>query len=152
MIDSHPHTAQPRLLIVDDDSRIRELAEFAARTSGEFGPVSLAGDGEEALEMLRFEQGTHPETLPDLILTDLSMPRVNGFDLVARLQEDPSTRDIPIVMFSSSGLPYDRERALAAGCRAFFEKPATLTGLVSLLRTIADLWRHQGASVRPGPP
>jgi CheY-like chemotaxis protein len=122
-------------LIVDDDPRVRELAEFAAKTAGVFSTVEVASDGASALERLRARDGD----LPDAILTDLSMPRVDGLDLVRELQRDPRTRKIPVVMFSSSNLPNDHERALAAGCRAFFVKPPSLHGLTNLLRSVRGI-------------
>src|SRR3954468_7876721 len=112
------------LLLVDDDVRILELAEYAARASGRFRLIQTAANGLEALAVLG--GGTR---LPDIILTDLSMPHMDGFELVETLKRRESTRQIPIVMFSSSGLLYDHEHALSAGCEAFFPKPGTLAGL-----------------------
>jgi CheY-like chemotaxis protein len=127
-----PH---PSLLLVEDDPRMRELCKFAAERSGEFPAVEVAGDGAEALAML-----DRPDVpLPDLILTDLSMPRVDGFEFVARMKQDARLRDIPIVMFTSSDLPGDRERALAIGCRAFFEKPLGLDGLTEMIHVIGSM-------------
>jgi CheY-like chemotaxis protein len=77
--------------------------------------------------------------MPDLILTDLSMPGTNGLELIGRLKADGRTKDIPIVMFSSSAGPDDRERALAAGCVAFYEKPVGLAGLTEMLHAIGSL-------------
>lgn len=134
---------RPLLLIVDDDARIRELTEFAARNSGMFASVQTAEDGDDALSQLH--RSTAGETgigLPDMILTDLSMPRINGFELIEQLRANLLTRDIPVVMFSSSGLPYDRERAMAAGCLAFYEKPATLSGLATMMHSIGTLLKH----------
>src|SRR4051812_24388698 len=99
------------LLIVDDDPRIRELAEHAARASRRFNAIRLAENGEDALRQL----GADPR-LPDVILTDLSMPGMNGFELVAALKSRRETKQVPVVMFSSSGLLGDQEQALAAGC------------------------------------
>lgn len=128
---------RPSLLIVDDDARVREMAEFAAKRSGIFPTVLLADDGASALALLdRYARESARGALPDAILTDLSMPRTNGFELVESLKREPATKDIPVVMFSSSDVPNDRTKALATGCEAFFEKPKNLTGLTALIRTI----------------
>ena len=82
----------------------------------------------------------------DAILSDLSMPQMDGFEFVEALKQNPETRNIPVSMFSSSGLLYDRERALAVGCEAFYPKPATLAGLAEVLLAIANFGSH--ASVK----
>jgi CheY-like chemotaxis protein len=125
------------LLIVDDDTRMLELAEHAARESGHFGAVFTAIDGSDALQSL--ERDGHP----DVVLTDLSMPGMDGFRLVRALKERATTRSIPVVMYSSSGLLYDHEHAIAAGCEAFFPKPATLAGLSEVLANVARIAIHR---------
>jgi CheY-like chemotaxis protein len=127
-----PH---PKLLIVDDDPRMRELLLFAAQQSGAFPSVVVAGDGAEALNLL--QKGEAP--LPDVILTDLSMPQVDGFELVERLKQDPRLKEIPVVMCTSSDLPGDRERALALGCRAFYEKPLGVDALTEMIHAIGSM-------------
>jgi CheY-like chemotaxis protein len=132
------------LLIVDDDQRILELAEHAARGAGCFRPIHTAVNGDDALAKIKAHH-----RLPDIILTDLSMPDMDGYELVAALKQNAETREIPVVMFSSSGLHYDEERALAAGCAAFFQKPGTLAGLSEVLSKAAVIGlAHAGASPR----
>ncbi len=130
------------LLIVDDDPRILELAEHAARGVGCFRAIRTAVNGADALANLNAHR-----RLPDIILTDLSMPEMDGFEFVAALKAHDGTKAIPVVMFSSSGLHYDEETALAVGCAAFFLKPATLAGLTEVLSKIAAIGAgHTGAS------
>ena len=121
----------PALLIVDDDPHIREFAEFAARRAG-FDPVATAQNGMAALTLLR----TPGAELPQVILTDVSMPEINGHALVAALKADPATAEIPVYVFSSSGWLNDREQALAAGAETFYEKPTNLEGFNTLLAEI----------------
>jgi len=125
------------LLIVDDDGRILELAEYVALASGRFRAIRTAENGEDALRKLAADP-----VLPDVILTDLSMPRMDGFMLVETLKHRPDTRHVPVVMFSSSGLLYDHEHALAVGCEAFFPKPATMAGLTEVLVNVANIAQH----------
>lgn len=131
------------LLIVDDDPRILELAEHAARESGRFEAVVTAEHGRDALAKV-----FAAPRRPDLILTDLSMPQMDGFELVQTLKELSATKDIPVFMFSSSGVLYDQQRALEVGCAAFFPKPATLADLRSLMenlgQTVLD-WETRGS-------
>lgn len=122
------------LVIVDDDERILELAAHAAGETGLFGSVISVSNGREALAQI-----IAAEHAPDAVLTDLSMPQIDGFELARTLKSLPQTRHIPIVMFSSSGLHYDQQHALDAGCAAFLQKPSTLAGLVDLLREVARI-------------
>lgn len=134
----------PSLLIVDDDTRILELTVHAAHESGRFREVSTAENGSDALRKLE------ANGYPDVILTDLSMPIMGGFELVQALKDRAATKDIPVVMYSSSGLLYDHEHALAAGCAAFFQKPTTLAGLADIVANVASIvtappqQRHSG--------
>lgn len=134
------------LLIVDDDTRILELTEHAARDSGHFRAVSTAENGSDALQKL--ENDGHP----DVILTDLSMPGMDGFELVQALKGREATKAIPVVMYSSSGLLYDHQHALAAGCEAFFQKPATLAGLADVLGNVARIAVQAHKQARPADP
>lgn len=128
--------AELSLLIVDDDARIRELAEYAAHRTGLFSRVATATDGHAALEWLA---GIGADERPSVILTDLSMPRLDGLDFVKRVQEEAAWRDIPVAMFSSSNRPNDEALALAAGCRVFFPKPPGLETLITIMGVIAEL-------------
>jgi len=121
------------VLIVDDDTRMLELAQHAARASGHFRTVKTAENGSDALR--KVESGR----LFDVILTDLSMPGMDGFELVQALKGREETEEIPVVMYSSSGLIYDQEHALAAGCAAFFQKPGTLAGLTEIFEQVAKI-------------
>lgn len=128
--------AELSLLIVDDDDRIRELSEYAAHRSGLFRRISTATDGHGALEWLRAAPAEHR---PSVILTDLSMPRLDGLDFVRQLQADPAWRDVPVVMFSSSNRPNDEALALEAGCRAFYPKPAGLEDLTRIMQALTEV-------------
>lgn len=125
-----------RLLIVDDDPRVRELAEFAARQTDLFDPVLTAGDGQTALEFLSHSSDAE---LPQVVLTDLMMPRIDGLELARRIRENSRWHDIMVAGFSSSQQPEDEEAALAAGCRVFFPKPLGLSQLGTMMRSIAEL-------------
>ncbi len=128
------HGRDLSLLIVDDDQRILELAEYAARELRCFGLIRTAENGDDALRKIDAER-----RLPDVILTDLSMPGMDGFEFVETLKRRADTAKIPVVMFSSSGLIYDQDHAMAAGCEAFFPKPGTLAGLSDVLSHVAGI-------------
>ena len=123
------------LLIVEDDANLRYLLEAAAARTNLFEPIRVTTDGARALELLR---SLPPAERPAIVVTDLSMPRMTGLDLIIALKGDPSLRTIPIAVITSSDVPNDREKALAAGACLFLEKPYGLDELMALLRGIRD--------------
>ena len=88
-----------------------------------------AEDGEKGCAMARSER-------PDIILMDLEMPLVDGWEATRRLKADPQTRDIPIIALSAHALAGAREKALAAGCDEFDTKPVEFDRLVSTMRRL----------------
>lgn len=103
------------ILVVEDVPQVRELLEIALRFRGY--EVVSAADGEEALAYI----AQHP---PALVVTDILMPRLDGYALAYRLRRDPKTRDIPIIFISATYVhPEDRAFALRLGAARFLEKP-----------------------------
>ena len=123
------------MLIVDDDPHLRVLLKFAAEQSGLFAPIAVTDDGRSALEALH---AADRGKLPQLIVTDLSMPRMTGLELVRAVKGDPALQRIPIGVITSSDVPNDREVALAAGACAFEPKPYGLEALIKTLLSIRD--------------
>jgi CheY-like chemotaxis protein len=123
-----PSQARPRILIADDNPQGLELLE--AYLSGCDYDTATAADGEETLDKVR-------EWHPDLILLDIMMPRISGFEVCKRLRADPATRDIVVLMVTALDQPSDVERAVEAGTDEFLTKPINKTEL--LLRVRAGL-------------
>lgn len=130
-----PHSGKVSLLIVEDDANLRYLLETAARRAGLFEPVISAKDGQAALEILQASAGTE---LPAMIVTDLSMPRMTGLELLRALKSDLRTRSIPVAIITSSDLPNDRDLALEAGACSFVHKPYGLDALARALVAIRE--------------
>jgi CheY-like chemotaxis protein len=122
-------SAPSRILIVDDNRQNLELLQ--AYMDGTPYRVRTAGDGQEALDAVAAEP-------PDLILLDIMMPKVSGFEVCRRLKADPATRDIPVVMVTALSEVSDIERAVDSGTDDFLTKPVNrlelLTRVKSLLR------------------
>ena len=91
--------------------------------------VVVAEDGEKGCAMALSER-------PDIILMDLEMPLVDGWEATRRLKADPQTRDIPIIALSAHALAGAREKALAAGCDEFDTKPVEFDRLVATMRRL----------------
>jgi CheY-like chemotaxis protein len=103
------------ILIVDDDDRNRKLLEVFARNDG-YDTVS-AQNGKEALEFAA-------RLCPALILLDLMMPGMDGFEVMSWLKQDPATRDIPVIVVSALDDRASQQRILACGADDFISKPA----------------------------
>jgi CheY-like chemotaxis protein len=112
------------VLIVDDNPMNRKLAKILLEKDGYL--VSLASDAEEALDSIRAFR-------PRLILMDIQLPGVDGFELTRQLKENPSTHDILIVALTSYDQKGDQEKAKAAGCDGYLQKPIDVVSLPSVL-------------------
>ncbi len=102
-----------RILLAEDDRFLRKAAGGMLRKLGH--TVITAEDGEEALRMARAE-------LPELILLDLIMPKIQGFEVLRALKADPATRDIPVIILSNLGQDADIQTTLKAGAAGYLVK------------------------------
>jgi two-component system cell cycle response regulator DivK len=115
------------LYVEDNDDNVYKLKK-RLELLGDF-EVLAAEDGEKGCEMAATER-------PDLILMDLEMPVIDGWEATRRLKSSPRTRDIPIIALSAHALAGEREKALAAGCDEFDTKPVEFERLVATLRRV----------------
>jgi CheY-like chemotaxis protein len=130
---------QGPLLVVEDIAQIRELLEVTLRFKGY--PVVAARDGQEALDLI-------DEQRPALVITDILMPKLDGFALAYELRHDPRTRDVPIIFLSATYVaPEDREFAMRLGAVRFLEKPVDTE---EFLLTVAEVLT-QGLPTLPTP-
>jgi CheY-like chemotaxis protein len=120
------------VLLVEDNEMNREML---ARRLHRLGfRVSFASDGLSAIEMAS-------KASPDLILMDLSLPVLDGWDATRKLKANPATRDIPVIALTAHAMSDDRHRALEAGCDDYETKPVDMPRLVAKIATL--LSRHQ---------
>lgn len=113
-----------RLLHVEDDDSIAFLLRASLDEIGLSVSVYRVSDGEQALAFLH-RSGIYKEaTKPEMILLDLNLPKVNGWEVLKEIQQDDTLRAIPVVVCSASSRKEDRERALEAGARRYIVKPA----------------------------
>ena len=118
-----------RVLLVDDDAAIRVICSLNLRAAA--FEVTEAADGLQGLE----QATRHP---PDLVLSDLRMPGLDGFALAAALRRDEATRTVPIVFLSGETGVAERMRAYALGVAGFVAKPFDPVALVKLLSGLID--------------
>lgn len=131
MTASKPPRAIPRdakrILVVDDEPRMIGFIRMNLELEGY--QVIEAHTGLEALEMVRTQ-------LPDLILLDVMMPRMSGFQVCSRLKSDPTLRDIPVVMVTALNEVADVERAVESGADDFLTKPVHRIELVTRVKSL----------------
>ncbi len=104
-----------KVLLVEDDPSARRLVEFTLQQEGY--EVVTAVNGKEGLEKAQSEQ-------PDVIVMDVMMPQMGGFEACLRLKEIPTTSHIPILVLTAKGQPADRTYSLMAGADDYLAKPA----------------------------
>jgi CheY-like chemotaxis protein len=119
------------------------LVRHAFQSANISNPLRIVNDGQEAIDYLKgngaySDRGAFP--LPKLVLLDLKMPRLNGFDVIGWMRRHYPWKLTPIIILSSSALPQDVNRAYELGANAYMVKPADYRALERLFRTIADFW------------
>jgi DNA-binding response OmpR family regulator len=105
---------RPLVLIADDDPDILSLVKLRLERSGY--DVVLAGDGQQALETAR-------ERTPDLALLDVMMPKLDGYELTARLRQEDATRRLPVILLTARVQESDIARGIEAGADDYVKKP-----------------------------
>lgn len=110
-----------RILIVDDDAYIVHLLEVVLRGRG-YG-VDSASDGVEALAKIQ-------ESMPDMVLLDVAMPQLSGWDVLSALRAAANTRELPVIMCTSRDLISDVEKAESLGANGYIPKPFEVDRLV----------------------
>jgi CheY-like chemotaxis protein len=124
----------PRILLVEDNEMNRDM--LARRLSRRGYEVAVALDGEQGVAMARSEA-------PALILMDMSLPGIDGWEATRRLKAAPETRSIPVIALTAHAMSGDREKAVAAGCDDFDIKPIDLERLLGKIEAL--LGRAAGA-------
>ena len=119
-----------KILYIEDNDDNVYMLKMRLELLGDF-EVLAAENGEKGCEMAATEQ-------PDLILMDLEMPVVDGWEATRRLRDNPQTRDVPIIALSAHALAGEREKALAAGCNEFDTKPIEFDRLVTTIRQLLE--------------
>lgn len=113
-----------KILLVEDNEMNRDM--LSRRLARKGYEVLLALDGEEAVRMTRAHA-------PDVVLMDMSLPVLDGWEATRRLKADPETARIPVIALTAHALPAERDRALEAGCVAFETKPIDFPKLLAAI-------------------
>ena len=125
-----------QVMIVEDNELNMKLFRDLIEASG-YTTIQTR-NGMEALDLAR-------KYRPDLILMDICMPHLDGYQATERLKADPALRDIPVVALSAHAMPHEKARALQAGCVAHIEKPIEVASFIAQLLP----WLPPGAAAKP---
>jgi len=124
-------------MVVDDDPRYLELLEVTLESEG--FDVRAVQDPRAAFE-------TAAKESPDVLVTDVSMPELDGYELAVRLKADPRTVNIPLLFLSARGRPHERQEALDRGAVDYVTKPFNIDDLVTQIRRALDAAKPVNAS------
>lgn len=116
-----------KVLLVEDNEMNRDMLLRRLQRKGY--EVITALDGEEAIQFAKLHQ-------PEVVLMDMSLPVLDGWEATRRLKADPATRGIPVIALTAHALPAERDRALEAGCVAFETKPIDFPKLLSVMESV----------------
>lgn len=116
-----------KVLVVDDEPNIVLSLEFLMQQAG--FEVVTAEDGEQALARVN-------DTQPDLLLLDISLPGISGFDVLERLRHEAATAQLPIIMLTAHGRDVEREKGMALGADDYITKPFSTQSLVGKVKAL----------------
>lgn len=119
----------PKVLLVEDNEMNRDMLSRRLIRNGY--DVVIAVNGQEGLDMATGEK-------PDLILMDMSLPVLDGWEATRRLKADPATASIPVIALTAHAMESDKEKALAAGCDDFDTKPIELPRLLEKMKAFVS--------------
>ena len=130
---ANPMSETQQLLLVDDEPGIRESVQ-AYLEDNEAWTVTAASNAEEAWQTIENQ-------VPDLIISDIMMPQVNGYEFLAKLRDDPRYRSIPVVFLTARGMTSDRIQGYEAGCDAYLSKPFDPEELEAIVKNLLSKTR-----------
>ncbi len=127
--------------MADDDDDDRMLAQDALKESGTRATLEFVGDGVELLAYLQSAARREVQKgIPDLLLLDLNMPRLDGRAALLEIKRDPALCRMPVVVLSTSAAASDIDVCYARGANSYITKSVTFQGLVETMRNIGSYW------------
>ncbi|OGV35614.1 MAG: hypothetical protein A2X48_03720 [Lentisphaerae bacterium GWF2_49_21] len=128
-----------QVFMVEDNPDDIELTLEAFKESNREFNVNVAQDGIEAMKYLRMEGEFTQRPYPDLILLDLNMPRMNGFEVLEEINKDHKLKEIPVAVLSISQSENDKSKVKNLNARAYFVKPTGLDGLFNVIQELVSI-------------
>ena len=125
--------ASRNILLVDDDEDDKSIIQEAMESLGAADVMWFAVDGVQAMEVL--DTNFNSSIIPSLIVLDLNMPRLNGTNTLKRLKVDERFKHIPVIIYSTSVNPIEKERCLSLGAKAYLTKPLSFDESIERAKT-----------------
>ncbi len=136
----NPVPSPVKVLLVEDNATDVLLFEEDMREAGVTADLSVAVDGEAALEVLTRHGMGADAPLPHVVMLDLNLPRLSGWDVMSAVRADDDARHIPILVLTTSSADADLERAYRAGANSYLVKPMDFADFVETVRATAEFW------------
>ena len=130
------------ILLVEDDELDVMNVQRAFKKNNIINPLFVAGNGLEALDMLRGVDGAAPEVPLDrrIVLLDLNMPRMNGIEFLRELRSDPALNLVPVIVLTTSDEDRDKVEAFQLNVAGYILKPVTLAHFIETMATLNKYW------------
>jgi two-component system response regulator len=128
------------ILLVEDNPDDEFLTRDALRTGGIKHDVVVARDGAEAVDWIFAREGSDAARSPDLVLLDLKLPKMSGFDVLERIRNDVRTRGLPVVILTSSSEIQDIQRSYLEGANSYVRKPVNFPEFVRAVQALGVYW------------
>lgn len=140
------------LLLVDDNDDDVVLLEESFKDSKLLNIIQVVRDGEEAIAYLRREGKYHAARTPGLVLLDINMPKMNGFEVLQVMKSDPVLRTIPVVILTTSTRDEDIARSYDGGACSFVSKPVNFEKLKEVIKQFTLYWTLVSVVPQTRPP
>jgi len=135
---AEPWDTNVHILLVEDNPGDVRLIQEALKTTDLQYVLEIASDGDEALSRLLNESS--PDSLPDLVILDLNLPRRSGHEVLAVIKDHPRTRTVPVIVLSSSGLNEDIQKAYGAHANCYIQKPQNIDDFFHVCSLLEAFW------------
>jgi CheY-like chemotaxis protein len=130
----------PRILLIEDNEGDAELITEALKNNANSAEIKVINNGEDALRFLKSEVDDVHETLPDLILLDLNLPKVDGKEVLHFIKNNDSLKGIPVVMLTTSSLQKDISYSYNNHANCYIVKPGNLKDFMTAIHSIEGFW------------
>lgn len=129
-----------RILLAEDDDNDVRITRRAIKKGGLNATITVARDGQEALDVL-FRRPPYADAVhPDLVLLDINLPKINGVEVLRTLKSEPALRPTPVLMLTTSSRQEDITTAYALGANTYICKPIRFARFVEVIREVSHYW------------
>ncbi|WP_211252314.1 response regulator [Marinobacterium jannaschii] len=123
------------ILLVEDNPGDIELVKAGFDEARVANNIVVIGDGQDALDF--FDQA---ETLPDIVLLDINLPKVDGIEVLHKIKSQPRTRSVPVIILTSSEAEIDISRSYTENANSYITKPVDFEKFIEAIRSLEDFW------------